>query len=200
MEDFARRTAAPAPVLEALATAGAFASLGLERREALWAAGAAAQASEGRLEGVVTGTNPPALPGMSEQEEHLADLWATGVAPDGHPTRFVRDRLAADGAVTAAGLADLADGARVAVGGVVTHRQRPATAAGTTFLSMEDETGLINVVVSKGCWARHRRVARDAVALVVKGRLEKHDGAMNVVAERLLPLHVGSTPKSRDFR
>jgi error-prone DNA polymerase len=200
MEDFARRTGAPAPVLEALATAGAFASLGMERREALWAAGAAAQASEGRLEGVVTGTNPPALPGMSEQEEHLADLWATGVAPDGHPTRFVRDRLAADGAVTAADLAGLADGVRVAVGGVVTHRQRPATAAGTTFLSMEDETGLINVVVSKGCWARHRRVARDAVALVVKGRLEKHDGAMNVVAERLLPLHVGSTPKSRDFR
>jgi error-prone DNA polymerase len=97
-------------------------------------------------------------------------------------------------------LADLADGARVAVGGVVTHRQRPATAAGTTFLSMEDETGLINVVVSKGCWARHRRVARDAVALVVKGRLEKHDGAMNVVAERLLPLHVGAAPSSRDFR
>ena len=86
------------------------------------------------------------------------------------------------------------------MGGVVTHRQRPATAAGTTFLNLEDETGLINVVVSKGCWARYRRVARTAPALLVRGRLEKAEGVINVVAERLEPLQVGGTLSSRDFR
>ena len=80
------------------------------------------------------------------------------------------------------------------VGGVVTHRQRPATAQGTTFINLEDETGLINVVCSKGCWARYRRVARGAPALLVRGRLEKVEGVVNIVAERieLLPVHAVS--------
>ena len=82
------------------------------------------------------------------------------MSPDGHPTRFVREHLDALGAVTAPGLAAVAAGEKVLVGGVVTHRQRPATAQGTTFINLEDETGLINVVCSKGCWVRHRRVAR----------------------------------------
>ena len=77
----------------------------------------------------------------------MADLWATGVAPDGHPTRFVRDELAASASTPADELAASPDGIRVLVGGVVTHRQRPATAAGTTFVNLEDETGLVNVIV-----------------------------------------------------
>ena len=86
------------------------------------------------------------------------------------------------------------------VGGVVTHRQRPATAGGTTFLNLEDETGLINVVISRGCWKRYAKDARGAPALLVRGRLEKEEGVVNVVAERLEPLPVGATPTSRDFR
>ena len=97
---------------------------------------------------------------MSAAEEANADLWATGVAPEGHPTRFVRDRLDELGVVAASKLVDVDHGSRVLVGGIVTHRQRPSTAGGTTFINLEDETGLINVICSKGCWARYRRVAR----------------------------------------
>ncbi len=81
------------------------------------------------------------------------------MSPDGHPTSFVRDRLRAMGVVTSAELATREPHSRVLVAGVVTHRQRPMTAQGTTFMNLEDETGLVNIVVSKGCWARHRRVA-----------------------------------------
>ena len=86
--------------------------------------------------------------------------------------------------------------------GVVTHRQRPMTAQGTTFLNLEDETGLVNVVVSLGCWNRFRRVAREAPALVVRGRLERSEGVTNVVADRLDPLTLPASAihTSRDFR
>jgi error-prone DNA polymerase len=200
MEDLVRRTDLTLPQLEALATAGAFGCFSMSRREALWAAGAVAQARPDRLGGVVTGAGAPQLPGMTPREEASADLWATGLSPDGHPTRFVRDHLDQLGVVPASGLPGVADGERVLVGGVVTHRQRPATASGVTFLNLEDETGLVNVVCSTGCWARYRRVARSAPALLIRGRLEKVEGVINVVAERLDPLPVGAPTKSRDFR
>jgi error-prone DNA polymerase len=201
-EDLARRIHPPVSVLEALATAGAFDCFGLDRRSALWTAGAVAQARDDRLEGMLSGVDAPALPGMSDHELAMADLWATGVSPDGHPTRFVREHLRNLGVRTAAELATLGHGAKVCVGGVVTHRQRPATASGTTFVNLEDETGLVNVVVSMGCWARYRPVARGAAALVVRGRLERGDGGVvNVIAERIDPLPLpGVDGRSRDFR
>ena len=201
-EDLVRRVRPPTRALEALATAGAFGCFGLDRRRALWAAGAVAHARSDRLEGMVTGTEAPPLPGLSEPELASADLWATGVAPDGHPTRFVRSELARRGIVTAAELVGLADGEKVRVGGVVTHRQRPATAGGTTFVNLEDETGLVNVVVSAGCWSRHRGVARSSAALEVRGRLERGDGGVvNVIAERIEPLPLTTMgSRSRDFR
>ena len=146
------------------------------------------------------GVDAPTLPGMSLAEEANADLWATGVSPDGHPTRFVRPHLDELGVVTAVGLVDVDHGSRVLVGGVVTHRQRPATASGTTFINLEDETGLINVICSKGCWARYRRVARGAPALLIRGRVEKAEGVINVVAEKLEAMPVGGSLRSRDFR
>jgi error-prone DNA polymerase len=172
----------------------------LSRRRALWAAGAVAQTDADRLPGIVTGVHAPPLPGMSDQELSAADLWATGVAPDGHPTRFLRDDLDRRGVVTAEGLRSTEAGSRVLVAGVVTHRQRPATAGGTTFLNLEDETGLVNVVVSKGCWLRHRVVARTAPAMLIRGRLEKVEGVINVVAERLETLPLRAAVRSRDFR
>jgi error-prone DNA polymerase len=138
---------------------------------------------------------------MEAWEEAVADLWATGVAPDGHPTRFVRHHLERLGAVPAAELVEHADGERVRVGGVVTHRQRPATAAGVTFVNLEDETGLVNVVCSVGCWQRYRTVATTSPALLVRGKLERTvDGVVNVVADRLEALPLAATPPSRDFR
>src|ERR671910_213305 len=76
-------------------------------------------------------------------------------------------------------------GRRIRVGGIVTHRQRPATAGGVTFMNLEDETGMLNVTCSPGLWQRYRRVARTSAALIVRGRLEKHDGVINLTADRL---------------
>ncbi len=217
MEDLKRRVEVKLDTLEALATAGAFGCFdaapgeSLSRREALWGAGAVAQAGADRLAGIVTGTVAPALPQMRPEEVARADLWATGVSPDGHPTRFVRRLLDERGVVTSEGLKTLDHGDKVLVAGVVTHRQRPATAGGTTFLNLEDETGLVNVVVSRGCWTRYAQLARSAPALLVRGRLERAGGVVNVVAEKLELLPVGGTRRrdaspgepvlrSRDFR
>jgi error-prone DNA polymerase len=153
-----------------------------------------------RLPGIVTGIVAPPLPVMTPAETGRADLWATGVSPEGHPTRFVRPHLEELGVVTATDLATVAPGTRVLVAGVVTHRQRPATAGGTMFLNLEDETGLINVVVSVGCWHHHLRVARTAPAMLVRGRLERAEGVTNVVADRLEWLPLDARTKSRDFR
>jgi error-prone DNA polymerase len=140
---------------------------------------------------------------MSPLEEHAADLWATGVTTGGYPLEHIRPALAERGVFTAAALVagEGEEGSRILVAGVVTHRQRPATAAGTIFLNLEDETGVLNVICSKGCWTRYRRVALGAPALVVQGRLERNAEAVSIVAERIerleLPLAVG---RSRDFR
>lgn len=187
--------------LEALATAGAFEEcLGLDRREALWSVGATAQSRPGRLEGIVTGADAPRLPGMTPVEEAIADLWATGVSPEGHPTIFVRRELERLGVLTSKQLWDAEPTSTVQVAGVVTHRQRPMTAQGTTFLNLEDEFGLINVVVSKGCWERFRKVARGAPAMLIRGRLERSEGVINIVADHLAPLPLPGRTTSRDFR
>ncbi|MCU4184135.1 error-prone DNA polymerase [Acidiferrimicrobium sp. IK] len=211
IEDLVRRCGLSTPQAEALATAGALGCFGLPRREALWAAGAVAQSGpsldaavgrrSARLAGLVTGAEPPRLPGMDPVETNRADLWATGLSPDSYPTEFVRDDLDRMGVVTAAGLVAVAADVRVTVAGVVTHRQRPATAQGIIFLNLEDETGLINVVCSRGAWARYRRVARAAPALIVTGKLERVEGVINVVADRIEALTLSPTAlRSRDFR
>jgi error-prone DNA polymerase len=155
-----------------------------------------------RLAGLVTGADAPPLPAMDPVEANQADLWATGLSPDSYPTEFVRADLAAAGVVTASGLMGVPAGERVTVAGIVTHRQRPATAQGVTFMNLEDETGLINVICSAGAWKRYRRVARASPALLIDGRLERVETVINVVAERIraLSLRPGAALRSRDFR
>ena len=209
MEDAVRRAGLSAAQAEALATAGAFECFGLSRRAALWGAGAVAAAGGdsrvgggGRLEGLITGADAPPLVEMHPSEANHADLWATGLSPDSYPTEFVREELAAAGVVTAASLIELIPGQKVSVAGVVTHRQRPATAQGVTFMNLEDETGLVNVVCSAGAWVRYRRVARSSPAVIVDGRLERVETVINVVVERIRPLQLRtkSLTPSRDFR
>ncbi|MBW3644208.1 MAG: error-prone DNA polymerase, partial [Actinobacteria bacterium] len=200
IDEVVRGSGAGLPALEALATAGAFASLGLDRRAALWAAGACAQARPDRLPGVVTGVEAPPLPGMAPPEETAADLWATGIGAGAHPTEHVRAQLDARGVLTAEQLATAEPGRRVRVAGVVTHRQRPGTASGTVFVNLEDETGLVNVICSAGCWERYRTVARTSPALVARGVLERADGVVNLVADHLEALSLHVPGRSRDFR
>ena len=198
--DLVRRVRLTTAQLEALATAGALDSLGVTRREALWAAGALAQEGPQTLAGVSVGVQAPTLPGLSALETATADVWATGVSVDSYPTQFVREGLDEAGVLRVEAAHRHDEGRRVAVAGVVTHRQRPGTAGGVTFLSLEDETGLLNVVCSAGLWQRFRRVARTSRALVVRGRLERQDGATNLVAEHLAPLSLKVRSTSRDFQ
>ncbi len=195
-EDLAFRTGLDVDALEGLAASGALESIGLGRREGMWAAGALAEIDPGRL-ALSPGVEAPSLPGMSDEETHRADLWATSVSAR-HPMSFVRDRM--EGCLTAAeALGVKRHMARVKVAGVVTHRQRPGTARGVYFLNLEDETGLLNIVVLPEVWARHRHIVRKSPALVIHGRLEYHDGVTNIVARHFDPIGV-QTVQSRDFR
>ena len=195
-EDLAFRTGLGVDALEGLAGAGALESIGLGRRAGMWAAGALAEIDPDRL-ALSPGVDAPELPGMSPEEVHRADLWSTGVSSR-HPMSFVRDGL--DGCLTAAEALDAGRNlARVKVAGVVTHRQRPGTARGVYFLNLEDETGLLNIVVLPDVWARHRHVVRKSPALVIHGRLEFYDGVTNIVARDFEPIGV-QTVRSRDFR
>jgi error-prone DNA polymerase len=201
MADLSRRAGLSADQIEALATAGAFDSFGATRREALWGAGAAAAARPGQLELTTFDESAvPDLPGMTEPEKLIADMWATSITPDRYPTALIRDRLDALGIIRTAELSALADHAWVTVGGVVTHRQRPSTASGVTFINLEDETGMVNVVCHASTWDRHRRLARQAGGLLVQGRIERTDGVINVVARKLARLPLGLRTASRDFR
>ncbi|GAA2808149.1 error-prone DNA polymerase [Saccharopolyspora taberi] len=199
MADLARRLTLTAPQMEALATAGAFGCFGLSRREALWHAAAAAGDRPDRLPGTTVAATAPALPGMDGVDMAAADVWATGVSPDSFPLQFLRGRLHEMGALPAAQLSEVDNGTRVLVGGAVTHRQRPATAGGITFLNLEDETGMINVVCSPGLWARYRKIGRTSAALLVRGTVERAEGVTNLRAERLQRLDMRIPSTSRDF-
>ncbi|MBF4573591.1 error-prone DNA polymerase [Herbiconiux sp. VKM Ac-1786] len=201
MADLARRVGLTTPQLEALATAGAFESVGLTKREALWEAGNAAQEKAEYLPGTFVSVQPPLLPMLSAEEQVVYDLWATGISPDDHPLAHARAELRRRGALSVGDLATAENGRRIEVGGVVTHRQRPATASGITFMNIEDETGILNVICGVGIWKRYRRIARDSPALVVRGILERTDeGITNLVADQLEPLTLAAKTSSRDFR
>ncbi|HZU79051.1 MAG TPA: OB-fold nucleic acid binding domain-containing protein, partial [Acidimicrobiales bacterium] len=210
VEDLVRRTGIRRASLEALATAGALSGMpprpgakpAVDRRALLWAAGALAQGTADRLPGLVTGTDAPPLPTLSAVDEVEADLWSTGMAVETSALELARPELDRMGVVRAGALHQANADSKVLVGGVVTHRQRPDSAKGTVFLNLEDETGMVNVICSPGAWQRWRHVARSAPALLVRGRLERLDGVVSVVAERIsaLELAVLAGPPSRDFR
>ena len=196
--DLTGRVQLSVPQTESLATAGAFGCFDVTRREALWSAGAAAAERPDRLPG--SPLTVPALPGMSDMELAAADVWATGVSPDSYPTQFLRTDLDALGVTPAQGLLLVPDGSRVLIAGAVTHRQRPATARGVTFVNIEDETGMVNVLCTPGLWARYRRVAQSAPALLIRGRVQNASGAVTVLAERMRPIALAVGSRSRDFR
>ncbi|MFE3545432.1 error-prone DNA polymerase [Nocardia sp. NPDC059177] len=207
MLDLTARIELSVAQVESLATAGALDRLvGADdavrgaRRAALWAAGAAARERADLLPGTGPVTAAPALPGMSALELAAADVWATGISPGSYPTEFLREYLRSLGVVPAADLLLVEDGTRILVAGAVTHRQRPATAGGVTFLNLEDETGMVNVVCSVGLWSRYRRLAQSATALLVRGRIQNAEGAASVVADHLEHLDLRIVARSRDFR
>ena len=200
MEDLVRRTSLTTAQLESLATAGAFDCFELSRREALWRAGSAAQDREEFLADSIVTVQPPLFADPSAFETLASDLWATGISTDDHPLAHFRERLLERGALSSRDMRTAESGRRIEVAGLVTHRQRPATASGITFLNLEDEHGLINVICSMGVWTRHRRVVRDSHALIVRGMLERSpEGVTNLLADGFEDLQVGVRHASRDF-
>lgn len=201
MHDLAGRVGLTATQLEALSAAGAFESLGLTRRQSLWAAGPAARERRDYLPSTAVFVQPPLLPMLTDAEQTVYDLWSTGVSPGDHPMRHVRSDLTGRGIRSIDELQRVESGTRIQVAGVVTHRQRPATASGITFLNIEDETGLLNVICSVGVWGRYRRIAREAAAMVVRGILERsEEGVVNVVADRFETLPLKARTTSRNFQ
>jgi len=197
--DLVRRASLQQHHLEALAAAGALDAFGPSRRALTWSAGAAAQSLPDRLPGVVTGLVAPPLPVVSEMERVADDLWSMGLTTEATAMELVRPSLNERGVTRASALFAVESG-RVMVAGVVTHRQQPETANGAVFVNLEDETGHVNVIFSKGAWARWGSVASHKPALVIRGSLERGQGIVTLTAEYVEPLTLGSVAPSRDWR
>lgn len=229
LDDFSRRTGLGRSVATRLAKAGTFRSLGLDRRGALWEALAenekklplfdslesdagpqerdpSGKGEDGEVlkEGLVRCTHPTGvkLPKMSAAEEVLADYRTTGLSLSAHPMQFLRPGLDEMKVAPAGQLKSLPNGGPVTVAGIVLVRQRPGTAKGITFVTLEDETGTANLIIRPDVWKRYRQAALGATILLARGRLQRHDLVIHVLVRSLENLsgrlnELG--PRSRDF-
>jgi error-prone DNA polymerase len=193
LQPLARRAQLSRRTLELLAEADAFRSLGLDRREGLWAVKAIAPEAKAETETpllAALGLEEDAveLPRMTLPAHVAEDYRTTGLSLKAHPCRFFRPLLTGLGAVPTEALKTMRDGQRVTVGGLVLIRQRPGTAKGVVFATLEDETGVANAVVWPDVFAAHRRTVMSASFLVVSGRLQRASDVIHVVAERFIDL------------
>jgi len=197
--DFLERTRLKREAVENLIACGAFDGFGLERREGR----NSPKASQLALP-LPTEQDMPAGAGfglrpMTEWDRMVADFAILGLSPNHHPMVFLRAGLH-EGVVPSAMLGALPDGARVEVAGLVACRQRPGTAKGFVFLVLEDEFGLVNVIVRPGLHERQRLLVRTEPFVIVRGKLQRRDGTVNVVAESLRALPVsGVAPAAHNF-
>jgi error-prone DNA polymerase len=201
LQDFVDRTGLRRDEQRKLAEAGAMNAFGLTRRSALWQVEKAGR-PRGPLfrEDAADVAEPSPVPDMDLAERLASDLLATGVTTGSHPIRLHREALAGRGVLRAADLRDRTDGERVRVAGAVICRQRPGTAAGFMFLTLEDETGLANVIVRPDLFHRERAVLVAAPLLEVDGILQANDG-LSVRAYAVRPAVVDApAPPARQFR
>ena len=193
LEDLAHQGRLSRRTLELLAEADAFRSLGLDRREALWAAKALApevkaEAEPTLLSGLGLEEPPAPLPRMRLPAHVAEDYRTTGLSLKAHPCGFFRPLLDNLGAVPTERLKTMRDGQRVTVGGLVLIRQRPGTAKGVVFATLEDETGVANAVIWQDVFTANRRTVMSSAFLVVSGRLQRASDVIHVVAERFIDL------------
>jgi error-prone DNA polymerase len=195
MDDLRRRADLPARALELLAAADALGTLKLGRREALWAAKGLPRAAPAPLFAAAgldeaDGAPPAALPKASLSEEVVADYEILRLSLKAHPVGFLRGRLKGDGCIQAGEIEAVPDGRRIRFGGVVLVRQRPGSSKGVVFLTLEDETGIANIVVWPKVFEAFRPAVMGARLLVVEGRLQRapdsEGGVAHIVAERLI--------------
>ena len=197
--DFVRRALLQRDELEGLAHAGALAGLGYERREALWQL-ARIDTRPQSLFVRCEDPSPSPLPEMLPMEETLADYAGTAMTVGPHMLAHLRAELRARGVLSAAELRAASNGARVAVAGHVIVRQRPGTAKGLLFLTLEDETGTANAVVMPDEFERHRALLHTAPLLLVEGPVQNVDGVIHVRGRRFEAIPLRATiPPAHDF-
>ena len=205
LDDFVRRTNLGQPIVAKLAEADCFGSLELDRRKALWHA--LGQEKKKRPQPLFADLNeeePMAeLPPMSLSEQVFADYRTSGLSLKAHPISFFREDLQELKVTPAKKLLDMPDGRFLRVAGIILLRQRPSTAKGITFVTLEDETGIVNLVVKQQIWEQFYTVARKSAAWLAHGRLERREKVIHVLVSRIEDLSekIGDLrTKSRDFR
>lgn len=203
--EFLTRTQTPRAQALILAEANAFGGLQSSRRESIWNALAADARPRQQLlfERAELNEPTPPLPEMLPEEEVYADYHATGLSLQSHPIAFQRRSLAKIGAISSAELANVENNKQAKVAGVVLLRQRPSTAKGITFVTLEDETGAANLVIHTQVWERYRRITEHSQAWIVHGRVETKDSVIHLIVRRIEDLTTrlkSITLKSRDFQ
>ncbi len=201
VEDFALRTRLGERPLVALAESGAFDGFRVSRRQALWEVRGVVKSGRADLP-VAVRERAPEFRALDDFQTIGWDYRTSGHSPRGHPLEPLRDRLHARGLPTAREVAAMGDGRRIRYAGIVICRQRPGTASGVTFMTMEDETGFVNLVVWKQVFERFAAIARAAQFLGVSGKLQVEQGVVHLLAERLWTPQLDRQPsatRSRDF-
>jgi error-prone DNA polymerase len=186
--------------IDALAYAGAFAAFGLERRDAMWNAAAVERDPKSILAGVEPKPGRSPLPTMSELDETLADYAASGLTTGPHVMTYLREGLTARGVLSADELTRAKHQSWVKTAGVVIVRQRPGTAKGFLFITLEDETGISNLIVVPDLFQRNRLLLRSAKLLQAEGVLQTVDGVTAIRAQKFAEIELpGAVTHSHDF-
>jgi error-prone DNA polymerase len=203
LDDFSKRTKLDESILTRLSDADAFRSLSLDRRQSLWQSLGRFREDRPLFDRVDDSEPLVLLPAMNQREEVSADYQAVGLSLKSHPISFCRGTLNQLHVLPAVSLRSVEDGKIVRVAGLVLMRQRPGTARGITFVTIEDETGQTNLIIKPDVWERFYKVARTAAAFIAHGRLQKHGEAGNeiihIVVAKLENMAVAVRPRSRDF-
>jgi error-prone DNA polymerase len=197
--DLVRRCDLHENELQSLASVGALSTLGLTRRAALWQVARLAKPAGPLLEGLPD-PEPSPLPEMTAVEETRADYRGVQLTLGPHPLAYLREQLAKKGVTPSSGLDALPNGARVRTAGSVIVRQRPGTAKGLLFITLEDETGMSQAVIPPDLLVQHRKLIVGSPGLVVEGVLQKRDGTISVKGEKFWSLKELVAVPSHDFR
>jgi len=204
LREFARRTKLPQVALERLAVIGALRAFVPARRDAVWKVQALSLDEAGLLTDVEAPEEPGAapLPAMDQTERLAADFSVLGLSIESHPIALWRGQLKKQQVLRCSEVNRCPHGAKVKVAGLAIVTQRPGTAKGMVFITLEDETGLVNAVLTPAVWAAYRE-ARDEVLLVCDGKVEREDDVVNLMVtrvQRLAPRREAAGAQTRQFR
>lgn len=189
--------------LESLSEIGALNSLGksIHRRAALWQVARATRSAGPLLDFIPDDSEPSPLPQMNDEERLVADFHGSGLTPGPHPMAYCRNTLTSLNVKRASDLRRIPDGARTAVAGCVIARQRPGTAKGFVFISLEDETGIANVIIHPKLYEKYRLVINREKFLSVEGILQNQEAVISIKASHISPVSISAAEiQSHDYR